>query len=468
MAFDLRIASYLAAVALTGCMATSSEKGTGDAAKLPASASEVDDDDERDDIEAAEVAGEEAEGITAEEPELAVEDFEQGFCADDIYAKYLKSRFTAERGSTQVKREPVSRRSRGRSRLNTFDVAALSYARDRMNGRASPYFGALPIVVNDRVDFWVQYYKTSGRRQFMSWLVRGESVKKMVQPILQESGVPMEFFYLAMIESGFSNSAYSTAKATGTWQFMRGTAQLYGLKINHWVDERRDPVKSTIAAANYLRDLYADLGDWHLAMAAYNAGPGKVRKAIRRSGTRDYWQIAETKHLAKETKHYVPKVLAAVLLATENKTHGFEVQSNPVDALPETEVIVKRPVKLEELAQKLKVSVKTLTTWNPELIRDITPPVKSGYALRLPTTYANVFPSIENQLSYIEVTDIHMHTIRRGDTLARIARQYKVAIKQILAVNPGVKASRLRPGHQVAIPIPGVVSMGKPPKGEVM
>lgn len=466
MLFKSSIAYYVAAALLTGCTVASSEQGRDEGSKLQATKDQASSHDDA--TTGADSVADEADSIAEDEPELSLEDFEQGFCADDIYAKHLKSRFIAERGP--VKPERKTKRSRRRHSLDSSEVEALSYARDRMNGRTAPFFGALPIVVNDRVDFWVQYYKTSGRRQFMGWLVRGESVKKMVQPILQESGIPMEFFYLAMIESGFSNSAYSSAKATGTWQFMRGTAQLYGLKINHWVDERRDPIKSTIAAASYLKDLYAELGDWHLAMAAYNAGPGKVRKAIRRSGTRDYWQIAETDNLAKETKHYVPKVLAAILLATENKAHGFEVQSNPVDVLPETEVVVKRPVKLEELASKLKVPMKTLVSWNPELIRDITPPSKSGYALRLPTAYANAFPSIENELSYIEVTDIHMHTVRRGDTLSQIARQYKVAVKQILALNPGVKASRLRLGHQVAIPIPGIVSMGKPPvkDGNVM
>lgn len=415
--------------------------------------------------------GVESETDGDDEPELKPEDFEMGFCVDDVYARYLTGQYAAiHKGEKTPAPAPTYRRTRRGKRVrvqgtkNNPVVASLSYARDHMNGKTAPFFGAIPIVVNDRVDFWVQYFKSSGRRQFMSWLVRGESVKRMVQPILQEAGVPIEFFYLAMIESGFSNSAYSHARATGTWQFMSGTAQLYGLKINHWVDERRDPIKSTLAAANYLKDLYAELGDWHLAMAAYNAGPGTLRKAIRLGNTRDYWTIAESRNLAKETKQYVPKVLAAILLATEYRRHGFDFQPNPVDLLPETEIIVKRPVMLEELATKLGLSRRTLVSWNPELIRDITPPGKTGYALRLPQAYANLFPSIENSLSYIEVTDIHMHTVKRGDTLSRIAQQYKVGIKQILSVNPGVKAARLRPGNTIAIPIPGVVSTSTQPK----
>ena len=397
-----------------------------------------------------------------EEPELKPEDFEEGFCLDDIYATYLTRQFAKDNPKAKTAPEPSKTRRRGNvvSEAQRQRFLALSHARDVMNGKTTPYFGAIPIVVNDKVDFWVQYYKTAGRRQFMQWLVRGEATKKMVQPVLKELGVPIEFFYLAMIESGFSNSAYSHARATGTWQFMKGTAQLYGLKINHWVDERRDPVKSTIAAATYLKDLYAELGDWHLAMAAYNAGPGKLRKAARLSKTRDFWKIVETKNLAKETKQYVPKVLAAILLAADAKGHGFEFTGveSEADTLPETEVVVKRPVQLDELAAKLNLPLKTLMHWNPELIRNITPPGKYGYSLRLAASYANAFPKIEQGLSFIQVTDIQMHTVRKGDTLSRIAKHYNVAVKQIMTVNPDLKASRLKPGHAIAIPIPGVVT----------
>jgi membrane-bound lytic murein transglycosylase D len=401
-----------------------------------------------------------------ETPALTPEDFEEGFCVDDIYAKYLISHYDAkgdahprrtyaEEGGKRHGKHRRKRRDKYEQHLREF--AALAHAKNVMSGRTTSYFGAIPIVVNDKVDFWVQYFKTSGRELFMRWLVRGETMKRTVQPILQEGGVPTEFFYLAMIESGLSSSAYSRAAATGTWQFMRGTAKLYGLKIDHWVDERRDPVKSTMAAANFLKDLYADLGDWHLAMAAYNAGPGKVHKAIRQGGNADFWRLSDTPYLAKETKQYVPKVLAAVLLASEAKAHGFDVRPDAMDGLPETEVIVKRPVKLDDLARHLGLSVKTLSRWNPELIHNVTPPVKTGYALRLPTYYANLFPTIEGKLTALAIRDVQMHTVRKGETLSRIARKYKVAVKAILAVNPDLVAGKLKPGRTIAIPVPGVV-----------
>lgn len=405
--------------------------------------------------------------------ELTPEVFEEGFCVDDIYAKYLTAKYAQDHRGSRAKPHKVftggkSRRSRrgrharsggGSDRaLNNF--AALAYAHQVMAGRESPYFGAMPVVINDRVDFWVQYFKTSGRKMFMRWLVRGESIKRMVQPILQENGVPLEFFYLAMIESGLSNNAYSSARATGTWQFMSGTAQLYGLKINHWVDERKDPIKSTIAAANYLKDLYADLGDWHLAMAAYNAGPGKVRKALKRNARADFWGLCETPDLAHETKDYVPKVLAAVMLAQDPRAHGFDVQSDGESDLPSTEVLVKRPVKLDELAGLLGIPLSTLARWNPELIRNITPPSKHGYPLRLSPYYAGLFPGIESKLSLLSVTDVQMHKVRKGDTLSRIAKRYHVGVKQILSLNPELSTGKLKPGRTIAIPIPGVFTTG--------
>lgn len=389
-----------------------------------------------------------------EEPDLSAEDFAEGFCTDDVYATYLTSKYHAEHPH---KYSPSAKRS-AKTSLRSKDLEALSYAKKRMSGATTPYYGAIPVAVNQHVDFWIQYFKSSGRREFMRWLVRGESVKPLVQPILQESGIPIEFFYLAMVESGFSNGARSHKRATGTWQFMRGTAELYGLRINHWVDERRDPIKSTLAAAAYLRDLYQEFGDWHLAMAAYNSGPTKVRRAIRRTGTRDFWKLVEARELSKETSNYVPKVLAAILLAAEAKRHGFDFKANPIDSLPETEVIVKHPVRLDELAKELGVPVRMLHAWNPELIKDLVPPSKNGYSLRLSSPYAALFPQIEQRLTMVEVSDVHMHTVRQGDTLSRIAKRYNVGVKQILSVNPELKASQLRIGRAIAVPVPGVIS----------
>jgi membrane-bound lytic murein transglycosylase D len=332
----------------------------------------------------------------------------------------------------------------------------MHFARNRINGKTLSYFGAIPLVVNEKVDFWVQYFKSRGRREFMTWLVRAESAQNVVNPVLKEHGIPMELFYLAMVESGFNNRARSSARATGTWQFMKGTAKIYGLSMDHWTDERRDPVKSTVAAASYLRDLYQQLGDWYLAMAAYNAGPGKVRKAIRRAKTRDFWKIIETRHLPRETKQYVPKVLAAILLAAERKAHGFEVSANPSDIIPSTTVAIEKPVLLSEVAEKLGIKGQVLRTWNPELIAGITPPGKESYQLRIASSYVEEMQALKETLTPLEVKSVHMHKIRKGDTLSQIAHRYNVKTRQILSINPKINPKRLRIGKSVAIPVPSV------------
>ena len=387
-------------------------------------------------------------------------DWEHGFCRDDVYAKYFSNEYRKIKTLKQKLRGLRSRRARGRARKQ-YRYDALHYASNQMNGKQSPYFGGIPVVVNERVEFWINYFKNRGRRDFLRWLVRGESMKAVVFPVLEKKGLPKEFFYLAMVESGFNNVAHSSASATGTWQFMRGTAKLYGLKINHWVDERRDPARSTVAAANFLKDLYAKSGDWYLAMAGYNAGPGRIRRAIRRVKSRDFWKIARTVHLNRETSNYVPKVLAAILLATSPKEHGFDLTPDSNNMFPETVVHINRPVRLSEVANELDIPLKVLRKWNPELIRGITPPSKDGYRLRLTSGYAEKFASIEQNLTQLHVTDVHMYKIRNGDTLSRIARKYKVRIRQILQINPRLRARTLRIGKRIAIPVPGVVTKSR-------
>ena len=429
---------------------------------------------EGDDTEADDESTTSAEPADADleiaEELVQVDDPEDGFCSDDIYAQYLMDRYRLDNDgkSTLVAPSSKSHRKTARSRRRRHDdmryfrnhsrFAALASAHSVMVGPTSPYMGAIPIVVNDKVDFWIHYFKTSGRGMFMRWLVRGESIKPLVQPILQDSGVPMEFFYLAMIESGLSNSANSRARAMGTWQFMRGTAKLYGLKINHWVDERRDPLKSTVAAARYLKELYSELGDWYLAMAAYNAGPGRVRRAMRLSGSTDFWKLCETRDLAKETKEYVPKVLAAVLLAADPEAHGFNVQATETPEVADTTVTIRKPVRLDELASRLGVSLKTLRSWNPELLRNMTPPVHGGYALRLSSNYLNRYEQLAPRLTEASVQGLGVHTVRSGDTFSHIAHKYGIEVRQLMELNPEIAVNKLKPGSSVVVPSAATVS----------
>ncbi|MEZ4741093.1 MAG: transglycosylase SLT domain-containing protein [Bdellovibrionota bacterium] len=399
------------------------------------------------------------DAFTSESTEV-VDDHDE-HCKDDIYTKYLVSEYKKQNKAKRYK----NRRMQARY-LRNRESEALHYAASRIKGQAIDQMGTFPLLSNQRVEFWLRYFKTVGKQTFLKWIVRGESVKHIIEPILNAEGVPAELFYLAMVESGFNHKAYSSARATGTWQFMKGTAKLYGLKIDYWLDERRDPAKSTIAAARFLKDLYRRFGDWHLALAAYNAGPGKVARAIRKSGSNNFWKLAEGKYLSKETKNYVPKLIAAVIISKNPELHGFNLNADPNNKLPMTFIPVDRPVRLEDISEKLDLSLSKLISWNPELIRGITPPERiwkgtAGYQLRLPEKYLSLFTEIEPQLDYIEIKDVLIHKIETGDTLYGISKKYKVSVNKILQVNPKLSPKRLRVGKQVAIPIPAIISKKK-------
>jgi len=383
------------------------------------------------------------------------------FCEDNIYARYLESRYM-EDARGQI--ESIKNQRERRTAEQNLRYHLRHHLNQRIEGSHPPYFGAMPVVETPRVQNWLDYFQGRGRAAFLTWLIRSRSVEPLVIPLLQQEGLPPEVFFMAMIESGFSNTAYSRARATGTWQFMTLTALHYGLSINHWVDERRDPVKSTLAASRFLKDLYSDFGDWYLAMAAYNAGPGTIRSAIRRSGSRDFWEIAKTPYIRAETKNYVPKMLAALIIASNPEKYGFYVMPDPRDITPQSTVIVRQPSRLREIADRLEIDYQLLRRWNPELLREITPPTHrltgDGYPLRLPEWYAERYASIENQLEKLEIRDVKMYQIRQGDTLSTIARRHKISLQTILQMNPKLDPKRLQPGRQLAIPIPAVISRG--------
>ncbi len=379
------------------------------------------------------------------------------FCKDDIYSSYLKSEYIKKNSFAKFSKElKVSEKSftskgkkfKGAGVSQQFDMQAVFYARSRMLGQSSSYFGAIPAVSNPEVEYWIRFFKTTGRVHFLKWLVRGESMRSVVSPILHEEGLPSEFIYLAMVESGFSNVAKSSAKAVGPWQFMSGTAKNYSLQQNDWVDERRDPRKSTRAAAKYLRDLYDEFGDWYLAMAAYNAGSGRLRQAIRKAETRDFWQLCKSPYLPYETKNYVPKVLAALILSSDPKSHGFDFAKNLDQDLPLTTVELDRPLLVRELAKQLAVSEDLIRYWNPEIINSITPPAKlgAGYSLRLSAELIEKLGDKYENLTELQVKSFNWQAIRKNNLLKKIARDYNVSMAEIFSLNPHLrtKAGRSR------------------------
>ena len=309
-----------------------------------------------------------------------------------------------------------------------------------------------PIVRNKYVDTWIRYFQNRGKRTMAIWVKRGRSIKPVIEEILREEGLPPELYFLAVVESDLRLTARSRARAVGPWQFMSGTARMYGLAVNDWVDERCDPVKSTHAASAYLRDLRGQFDDWYLALAAYNTGPSAVRSAIRRSGSRNFWTLAKRRYLSRETRNHVPKILAAIILS--RRLPGPKA---PSTSFPSATVRLTRPIYLDEIARKIGVSTDKLRLWNPELVRELTPPVtklKEGhYSLRLPSSKVEKFFKVEKYLTRLRVRDVKLHRVRPGDTIYGLARKYGVSWRRILGLNPRIDPRRLKLGSKLVVPV---------------
>ena len=310
----------------------------------------------------------------------------------------------------------------------------------------------LPIVMNDRVVHWMDYFQGRGRRHFVRWLSRYERYSPMILKTLREHNLPEDLVFLAMIESGFQPFAHSRARAVGLWQFMRRTGSQYGLRVNWWVDERRDPFKATLAAARHIRDLFDQFGSWYLVAASYNAGAGKVRRAIKRYKTRDFWELAKYRYLKPETKNYVPKLLAAAIIAKNPEAYGFRgIQyQKPL----EFDVIdVHEATDLRKVAKVLSLPLKTITNLNPELRRSITPPrTVSPYPLRVPPGQASLLqPKLAKVKANLNGTLI-THRVRRGESLWSIARRYGTTTTALRQVNSRKNTRIIKPGQRLMVP----------------
>lgn len=316
---------------------------------------------------------------------------------------------------------------------------------------------SIPVVENDRVRYFVDYFCEKKRGFFETALARSGRYIPLMATILQEEGLPEDLVYLALIESGFSPVAYSRAKAMGPWQFIRGTGLRYGLKIDVWVDERRDPVKATRAAAAYLKDLHAQFGEWFLAAAAYNAGERKVEKAINLSQTDDFWRLSQKSYLKSETRNYVPKFIAAALIASAPEKYGFgDIAYEP--PMEYDEVTIEKPLRLEAIAQLAKTTVKAIKELNPALLRNITPPSKDGYLLRLPSGSGTNFVQAYNIIPDSAKIKVVTHKVKKGESLAAIAKLYRQGISQLMELN-GLKNRQLRVGQDLIIILEGAIKM---------
>ena len=338
----------------------------------------------------------------------------------------------------------------------------------RLEARAPRPPEPAPYVVatNRRVGHFLERFTGSRRAVVAQWFRRSGRYLDMIREVLRGRGLPEDLAYTAMIESGFDPLAVSRAGAKGLWQFMPSTARRYGLRVDRWVDERLDPERATVAAAAYLRDLHAQFGSWLLAQAAYNAGETVVARAVRRTGSTDFWALARTGLLRRETDDFVPAIQAATLLARDPARYGFEV-GDAED--PEVErVVVPAATSLGRLAAGAGVSAEMLRALNPVLVRGVTPP-GATWELRIPGgTRAGVLAALApppparladrgarsgkpaGAVSRVS-GGAGVHVVRPRDTLAAIARRYGVSVGDVVRWNELETPDRIHPGDRLQV-----------------
>ncbi len=311
----------------------------------------------------------------------------------------------------------------------------------------------IPIVINAKVEQFIRYFQTRGRKPFTNWLARSERYIPFMRDLLKESGLPEDLVYLALIESGFNPYAYSRAKASGPWQFIYLTGKRYGLRSNWWIDERRDPEKSTLAAAKYLKDLYDMFECWYLAAAGYNAGEKKIATAMKRYRTEDFWELTKYRYLKRETKDYVPQMIAAALIAKDPEKYGFfDIEYQ--EPLRYEKVKVPEVTDLRLVAQACEVTLDEIKDLNPELSRWCTPPNFPDYEIKIPFGTKELFAKNFETLHPGERFQFKTHIVKKGDTVSTIARRYRVDMEPILEMNRLNKKSRLSIGMNLIIPLP--------------
>lgn len=324
----------------------------------------------------------------------------------------------------------------------------------------------LPEDFNQNVNMWIEYFQGRGRVHMVRYLGRSTRYIPKMKEILKKHGLPEDLVYLALIESGFNAQAASHARAVGYWQFIRGTARRYDLKIDYYTDERSDYIASTEAAAQYLKALYHLFGSWYLAIASYNVGENKVKNLVMKYYTRDFWELARKKKLPKETIHYVPKFLAARMIAKHPQKYGF----NDVEyqaPLEFQEIPYDKPVSLMSLSQNLGLSYEQLHALNPAFKKGIVPKYDDrALMVRVPVSYnkdqvllamlnSSAAVDVARTVSQVEENEFVRYRIRSGDTLSSIARRFRVSMATLIDVNELSRRTVLRVGRTLRIPKSG-------------
>jgi len=314
--------------------------------------------------------------------------------------------------------------------------------------------GHIPLVRNKQVDQFITYFTTAkGRKQFAIWMKRYAEYKDLILPILKKHEMPEELMVLAMIESGLNPKAYSRANASGMWQFIYSTGKNYGLKRDWYIDERRDPIKATGAACEYLKDLNEQFDNWYLALAAYNCGSGRISRASKLHQTYDFWQMHS---LPRESRNYIPYYLAAAIITKDPEKYGFTIPK--VKPFSYEEVVLEHSADLAVLSRVAGIKVKTLRKYNPELRQSATP-ADNPYLLKLPKGKKEQFLERWNSIPESErfAPQFIVHRVRYGESLWTISKKYGASIHDIAAVNKIRNRHKIKVGNKLKVPLKGGV-----------
>ena len=308
----------------------------------------------------------------------------------------------------------------------------------------------VPIEFNKQVRNAIYYFQNGGKEDMAKWMKRSGRYIPLLRKILAEEGIPEDMVYLSMIESGFSTKAYSRARAVGLWQFIYSTGKIYGLNRNQWIDERRDPVKSTKAAAKHLNDLYKESDDWNNVMAMYNSGPSRIRRQMKNTENIEFWDL----QLPRETKNYVPSFMAAVVISKAPEIFGFDnIERDPPFEYDTVEV---HPyTSLKTAAKYSGIDITEIRELNPEILRDRVPPGENKYTLRIPKGSKDTFLSeyVKAPVEKYEPPRLSSVRVGRGDTFSGIADRHRVSISRLRAANTHItNINRLQIGQRINIP----------------
>ena len=375
----------------------------------------------------------------------------------DRISTYEVRALAAGDGFTEKKYEPASIDELLALSTTFGTPAATPEVKDAV--QSDPANHDIPIPLNQRVLSYIELFQGRLHDFIEEGMKRGSRYLPMIQNVFRAEGLPLDLAYVPLVESAFKPNALSRAKAKGVWQFMTGTAIENGLRRDWYIDERSDPEKATLAAANYLRTLSNIFkGDWHLALASYNGGPGRVQRAMKRARLDDFWELSvRPKLLPRETREYVPMILAAIVIARNPGQYGFDFEPEP--AAPYEKITLPRPVDLRRVAEWTDTTIDEIQALNPELRRWTTPVRDNDYELKVPAGTAEVVRERLHEAAVTDLASLKYYTVKRGDTLPLIAKKLHVSKADLAEANYLPVTARVAAGQKLMVPHEATVLM---------